>query len=139
MIRRPPRSTLFPYTTLFRSPSAPRHARAARPGSAAISTRNWPPPSWRNRTFFPTRVRGTQANGRLSAKSVAQPGSSPAQSAVLASYSRLAAQILITGDILHETVFSAGGSAEISVPVPHGDAPPGGLALMRDLLTSLPA
>src|SRR2546426_9032950 len=26
MIRRPPRSTLFPYTTLFRSPSS-RHAR----------------------------------------------------------------------------------------------------------------
>src|SRR5690349_22674496 len=24
MIRRPPRSTLFPYTTLFRSPSAPK-------------------------------------------------------------------------------------------------------------------
>src|SRR2546425_8001880 len=24
MIRRPPRSTLFPYTTLFRSPKAPR-------------------------------------------------------------------------------------------------------------------
>src|SRR2546429_6950227 len=24
MIRRPPRSTLFPYTTLFRSPTAPR-------------------------------------------------------------------------------------------------------------------
>src|SRR5256885_3932407 len=28
MIRRPPRSTLFPYTTLFRSPG--RHARARR-------------------------------------------------------------------------------------------------------------
>src|SRR3712207_8978499 len=32
MIRRPPRSTLFPYTTLFRSPEAPdvdhRHLRA---------------------------------------------------------------------------------------------------------------
>src|SRR5258705_6039449 len=26
MIRRPPRSTLFPYTTLFRSPGAVRHA-----------------------------------------------------------------------------------------------------------------
>src|SRR6202521_4436249 len=26
MIRRPPRSTLFPYTTLFRSPSTPRRA-----------------------------------------------------------------------------------------------------------------
>src|SRR5258706_11651959 len=27
MIRRPPRSTLFPYTTLFRSPAAPRLGR----------------------------------------------------------------------------------------------------------------
>src|SRR6476660_10272892 len=27
MIRRPPRSTLFPYTTLFRSRGAPAHAR----------------------------------------------------------------------------------------------------------------
>src|SRR5258708_10829808 len=47
MIRRPPRSTLFPYTTLFRSPDEPgelsglsgrRHAvriGAARPGEAA--------------------------------------------------------------------------------------------------------
>src|SRR3712207_8179401 len=30
MIRRPPRSTLFPYTTLFRSPRAPRGALPAR-------------------------------------------------------------------------------------------------------------
>src|SRR2546422_7873705 len=28
MIRRPPRSTLFPYTTLFRSPEEPRYHRA---------------------------------------------------------------------------------------------------------------
>src|SRR3712207_7801136 len=28
MIRRPPRSTLFPYTTLFRSPREMRHRRA---------------------------------------------------------------------------------------------------------------
>src|SRR2546422_5501415 len=37
MIRRPPRSTLFPYTTLFRSiaagPAAPRTAAAHRRGS----------------------------------------------------------------------------------------------------------
>src|SRR3712207_8392268 len=26
MLRRPPRSTLFPYTTLFRSPRKPKHA-----------------------------------------------------------------------------------------------------------------
>src|SRR3712207_6951666 len=38
MIRRPPRSTLFPYTTLFRSAGVPRPApaqdRLARPGHA---------------------------------------------------------------------------------------------------------
>src|SRR5215813_14721683 len=41
MIRRPPRSTLFPYTTLFRSPDGPstsprqRSGRTPRPGSFA--------------------------------------------------------------------------------------------------------
>src|SRR2546426_3847858 len=30
MIRRPPRSTLFPYTTLFRSPGAPERAELKR-------------------------------------------------------------------------------------------------------------
>src|SRR3712207_8713413 len=36
MIRRPPRSTLFPYTTLFRSPVRARRAlvQAVRPGDA---------------------------------------------------------------------------------------------------------
>src|SRR2546430_10531155 len=36
MIRRPPRSTLFPYTTLFRS-SAPCRAGAASPGRSGHS------------------------------------------------------------------------------------------------------
>src|SRR6266404_6144352 len=37
MIRRPPRSTLFPYTTLFRTPRAPPapRCRGSRPGCAA--------------------------------------------------------------------------------------------------------
>src|SRR3712207_8033510 len=35
MIRRPPRSTLFPYTTLFRS----RHAAAHQPSTASSSPR----------------------------------------------------------------------------------------------------
>src|SRR6266511_5065618 len=46
MIRRPPRSTLFPYTTLFRSPRPPsateprdRHRRATWPGGDRKSTR----------------------------------------------------------------------------------------------------
>src|SRR2546422_6135855 len=34
MIRRPPRSTLFPYTTLFRSPTKPSYAGSARAGRA---------------------------------------------------------------------------------------------------------
>src|SRR5437762_10637737 len=33
MIRRPPRSTLFPYTTLFRSLTAVRHVRKMRGGA----------------------------------------------------------------------------------------------------------
>src|SRR3989304_6719398 len=43
MIRRPPRSTLFPYTTLFRSPSPslgqPAPARAPSPPSSLASDR----------------------------------------------------------------------------------------------------
>src|SRR2546430_11053231 len=35
MLRRPPRSTLFPYTTLFRSPGAPGIAPGAAPGTPA--------------------------------------------------------------------------------------------------------
>src|SRR5256885_9542195 len=48
MIRRPPRSTLFPYTTLFRSEMAPQspHSRFERArGSLASAARvpRWPP------------------------------------------------------------------------------------------------
>src|SRR5579863_10585308 len=43
MIRRPPRSTLFPYTTLFRS----RHS-AAGSGPRSAPSPLWPPP-WRDR------------------------------------------------------------------------------------------
>src|SRR3712207_7725123 len=40
MIRRPPRSTLFPYTTLFRSREAGRRrAAGAEPGRAALEPR----------------------------------------------------------------------------------------------------
>src|SRR6266853_2622801 len=41
MIRRPPRSTLFPYTTLFRSDSSRgRPSRVATPGSCPIALRS---------------------------------------------------------------------------------------------------
>src|SRR2546422_6426792 len=52
MIRRPPRSTLFPYTTLFRSPSAPSRRRRRAP------TRGWDsaPGGW-----MPARPPGTSS------------------------------------------------------------------------------
>src|SRR3712207_7008403 len=37
MIRRPPRSTLFPYTTLFRSGRGGAHARRREPGVLAVA------------------------------------------------------------------------------------------------------
>src|SRR3712207_8234034 len=39
MIRRPPRSTLFPYTTLFRSPAAPRRRLLAGLDGPAVRQR----------------------------------------------------------------------------------------------------
>src|SRR5687768_18085331 len=41
MIRRPPRSTLFPYTTLFRSRRRTRTGRRKRPYSTATRSRQW--------------------------------------------------------------------------------------------------
>src|SRR5256885_9347304 len=44
MIRRPPRSTLFPYTTLFRSSRAPpRTAPSSQAGAPAAATHRGPP------------------------------------------------------------------------------------------------
>src|SRR5437660_6676112 len=40
MKRRPPRSTLFPYTTLFRSPGRSRRARERHPASRARPARS---------------------------------------------------------------------------------------------------
>src|SRR5258706_2374893 len=44
MIRRPPRSTLFPYTTLFRSPVRGRERRAAEGRCPRSPDRDQPPP-----------------------------------------------------------------------------------------------
>src|SRR5438445_10152575 len=46
MIRRPPRSTLFPYTTLFRSPCAPgpRCCRGAGPPPPPRARSSWATP-----------------------------------------------------------------------------------------------
>src|SRR2546429_5543548 len=47
MIRRPPRSTLFPYTTLFRSPEDALRAIAAARGDALCVPTMTTAPAWR--------------------------------------------------------------------------------------------
>src|SRR5258708_27462679 len=49
MIRRPPRSTLFPSTTLFRSRSVRRDAAAARSGLRLLERNSQPPQESRSR------------------------------------------------------------------------------------------
>ena len=66
MIRRPPRSTLFPYTTLFRSPSTWRHPRC-RQSMAQTRPRRWfcrSAPSYRFRFPAPPHTRATRAVAR---------------------------------------------------------------------------
>src|SRR2546426_6336588 len=45
MIRRPPRSTLFPYTTLFRSLASGRYELAASAGGWSFTSDKRPPPT----------------------------------------------------------------------------------------------
>src|SRR6266511_6212136 len=58
MIRRPPRSTLFPYTTLFRSPRR-RRGRTCRDAGAAVRTAH--PPRRRFPVPVPLRARPRSA------------------------------------------------------------------------------
>src|SRR3712207_7699027 len=73
MIRRPPRSTLFPYTTLFRSPPAPaggaggetrwKRERGGRTGHGTVPRRprrRLPPARWLDRKS--TRLNSSHAN-----------------------------------------------------------------------------
>src|SRR5690349_22896713 len=65
MIRRPPRSTLFPYTTLFRSPSTTNGGE-----SPATCTTPWArrsrPQSWRSRAAAPIPSSGSRSEEHTS-------------------------------------------------------------------------
>src|SRR5258708_31666811 len=61
MIRRPPRSTLFPYTTLFRSPPSPKLNKIAphqRPTAFNIAS----PPAPRSSSTTPTPSHSSSAS-----------------------------------------------------------------------------
>src|SRR5260221_3474582 len=63
MIRRPPRSTLFPYTTLFRSsPAIPRRQSACRAGSSQILPTPLPPSPRRRRRSPSADRKSTRLN-----------------------------------------------------------------------------
>src|SRR2546427_4436098 len=67
MIRRPPRSTLFPYTTLFRSSHAHRHAPGAT-GRGRHGGRDGPTP-WAARSSRPTCSRSEEHTSELQSQS----------------------------------------------------------------------
>src|SRR3712207_8910657 len=72
-IRRPPRSTLFPYTTLFRSPTADQSRPSAWPRTAPTARRARPRPAaaWptaRPPSSRPTRSRSAEHTSELQSR-----------------------------------------------------------------------
>src|SRR2546426_4713616 len=65
MIRRPPRSTLFPYTTLFRSPSVGSIGRSDSTLRLRRQSRNAGPPAGVSRRGTTRRRRGDRKSTRL--------------------------------------------------------------------------
>src|SRR5687768_18265053 len=69
MIRRPPKSTLFPYTTLFRSPARssgePSRCAPSRPGKRSIRAR---PRAHARSRCSPTRARSEEHTSELQSR-----------------------------------------------------------------------
>src|SRR3712207_7862076 len=73
MIRRPPRSTLFPYTTLFRSGSSPGHSSSSSPrsrpaGSTSGRSSSSTSGSSRNATGGPRSSRSEEHTSELQSR-----------------------------------------------------------------------
>src|SRR2546427_906723 len=86
MIRRPPRSTLFPYTTLFRSPAPGRHAQLA-VRLARMDTG----PGWQRGLAPP----GTAGQHALAGPGARGPGRSEEHTSELQSQSNLVCRLLL--------------------------------------------
>src|SRR5260221_7679596 len=86
MIRRPPRSTLFPYTTLFRSRQSPA-PQMPQPSSLQASLAGW----------APSTVKRYAKHSRLSSGTVAHPGHirSEEHTSELQSHSDLVCRLLL--------------------------------------------
>src|SRR3712207_8179468 len=66
MIRRPPRSTLFPYTTLFRSNTAVSSAFSCWPLATASSTPPWLLEAWSIEYFLATALNDARSEEHTS-------------------------------------------------------------------------
>src|SRR5688572_31291409 len=88
MLRRPPRSTLFPYTTLFRSIRLPR---SVKPGEYSLSMRLYDP---RERRFVGSTVPGTEP-GRANESAFARVVRSEEHTSELQSQSNLVCRLLL--------------------------------------------
>src|SRR3712207_3420667 len=64
MIRRPPRSTLFPYTTLFRSASDRPRRATSQSSSVAIKSSTWNDPARSSSLPLPSGARTRKTSGR---------------------------------------------------------------------------
>src|SRR3990172_1985965 len=76
MIRPPPRSTLFPYTTLFRSGRGPRASRGESPRHRRVEDlRRGSAHGVRPRLRVPGSARGGEVRGEVSPRDVSRPAS----------------------------------------------------------------
>src|SRR3989442_11175510 len=85
MIRRPPRSTLFPYPTLFRSPE-----NSKRPTAVGASAR-----SPRNLSRLPRPPRAAGEGGRAARRAAQIPGRSEEHTSELQSRPHLVCRLLL--------------------------------------------
>src|SRR2546427_8744190 len=89
MIRRPPRSTLFPYTTLFRSTSAP--SRATSPTSTGTCRRA----SWRQKHYDEPKNVSCKDSRRFEMRAAPIMGRSEEHTSELQSQSNLVCRLLL--------------------------------------------
>src|SRR5258707_10918157 len=97
MIRRPPRSTLFPYTTLFRSVEARLRTAGVATGIDADSGDQWPPVDLASVVF-------EAAPGAAKATARSLPASAP--------------RLLSSGPVSQMPPFSPAPAGEVSTPPP---------------------
>src|SRR2546430_6908131 len=86
MIRRPPRSTLFPYTTLFRSP-APSGVQRREPGASRLH--------WRRQSSEQTLLWSSSRLGRCECQNRRSGNRSEEHTSELQSQSNLVCRLLL--------------------------------------------